>query len=59
MTAFALKLDTLYAACLPGVGLVCHGQCEDEALNNLTDELRQREAIERVTRKERTNNAHR
>jgi hypothetical protein len=41
MTAFTLKLDTLYAACLPGSGVVCYGHCQDEALNNLTDELRQ------------------
>ncbi len=41
MTALTLKLDTLYAACLPGMGVVCYGDCEDEALNNLTEELSQ------------------
>jgi hypothetical protein len=40
MPALTLKLDTLYAACSPGVGVVCYGQCEDEALNNLMDEIR-------------------
>jgi len=40
MTAFTLKLDTLYAACVPSIGVVCYGHCEDEALNNLADEIR-------------------
>jgi hypothetical protein len=43
MTALTLKLDTLYLACSPGTRLVCYGQCQDEALNNLADELPQQE----------------
>jgi hypothetical protein len=41
MTAFTLKLDTWYAACLPGAGIVCYGYREDEALNNLAHRVRQ------------------
>jgi hypothetical protein len=41
MTAFAFKADTLYIACSPELGAVSYGHCQDEALNNLTDEIRQ------------------
>ena len=58
MTALTLKLDTLYAACLPGIGVVCYGHCEDEALNNLTDELRQLKGVGEAAGQERTGNAH-
>ena len=40
MTAFTLKIDTLYLACSPEIGLICYGRCQDEALNNLSDEIR-------------------
>jgi hypothetical protein len=39
MTTFTLKTESLYIACLPELGLVSYGQCQDEALNNLQDEL--------------------
>jgi hypothetical protein len=42
MTAFAFKADTLYVACSPELGLFSFGHCQDEALNNLTDEIRDR-----------------
>ncbi len=34
------QIDSLYAACLPESGLVSYGNCRDEALNNLAEELR-------------------
>ena len=45
MTAFTFKIETLYAACSPELGVVSYGHCEDEALNNLTDEIRQRDQV--------------
>ena len=45
MTALAFKIDTLYLACSPEIGLVCYGHCQDEALNNLTDEIHQRHGV--------------
>jgi hypothetical protein len=42
MTAFAFKSDTLYIACSPEFGVFSYGHCQDEALNNLTDEIRDR-----------------
>ena len=54
MTTFTLKLDTLYAACSPELGVVSYGQCQDEALNNLSDEIRQhRKPGEGITGDER------
>ena len=41
MTTFAFKADTLYIVCSPELGAVSYGQCQDEALNNLTDEVRE------------------
>ena len=38
-----LKLDTLYAACSPEAGVVTYGHCQDEAVNNLTDEIARRQ----------------
>ena len=40
MTTITLKLDTLYAACSPDFGVISYGRCQDEALNNLSDEIR-------------------
>ncbi len=42
MTAFAFKAETLYIACSPELGLFSFGHCQDEALNNLTDEIHSR-----------------
>jgi hypothetical protein len=42
MTAFAFKSDTLYIACSPELGVFSFGHCQDEALNNLADEIRDR-----------------
>jgi len=48
MTAFAFKADTLYIACSPELGAVSYGHCQDEALNNLTDEIREQAAREEL-----------
>jgi hypothetical protein len=40
-TTFAIKQDTLYFAYAPEFDLSAYGGCRDEALNNLSDELRQ------------------
>lgn len=44
-TTLTFKLDTLYAACSVDFGVVSYGHCQDEALNNLADELRQRDGV--------------
>ena len=36
-----LKQDTLYVAYAPEFDMSAYGGCRDEALNNLTDQLRQ------------------
>ncbi len=42
LTTFAIKQDTLYFAFAPDFNLSAYGVCRDEALNNLSDQLRQR-----------------
>ena len=37
--AISAKSGSLYCACAPAWGLVCYGTCQDEALNNLQDEI--------------------
>ena len=50
MTTVTLKLDTLYAACSPELGVLSYGGCQDEALNNLAEEIRRHnQAGERAT----------
>jgi hypothetical protein len=49
---FAIKQDTLYVAYAPEFDLSAYGGCRDEALNNLSDQLRQQRA-EKATGKER------
>ena len=41
MTTFTLKMETLYAACSPELGVVSYGNCQDEALNNLSEDIRE------------------
>jgi hypothetical protein len=54
MDAITLKLDTLYAACSPELGVLSFGGCRDEALNNLSDEIHERRtAGDRATGDER------
>ena len=52
-----IKLDTLYAACSVDFGVVSYGLCQDEALNNLTDELREREGVGELTGDEKNSHA--
>ena len=39
---FTIKLDTLYAAYAPEFNVSAYGTCQDEALNNLSDEIAHR-----------------
>jgi len=43
MSTLTLKIATLYAACSPELGVVSYGGCQDEALNNLADAIRDRQ----------------
>jgi hypothetical protein len=43
LSTITTKTESLYFACSPQWGLVSYGGCQDEALNNLTDEVRQYE----------------
>ena len=49
MTTFTLKLETLYAACSPELGVVSYGHCQDEALNNLSEDIREQEKTREAT----------
>ena len=51
MTAFTFKIETLYVACSPELGVVSCGHYQDEALNNLTDEIRQCERVRTGTKR--------
>ena len=53
MTTFTLKLTSLYVAFAPEFNMSAYGGCRDEALNNLIDEIRQRNAAPSKTREER------
>jgi hypothetical protein len=46
MSTLTLKIATLYAAYLPELGVVSYGSCSDEALNNLTEEITERQGKE-------------
>jgi hypothetical protein len=52
VTTFTLKITTLYVAYAPDFDLAAYGGCQDEALNNLADELRERRAEETTGHKE-------
>ena len=47
------KVTSLYVAYAPEFDVSAYGACQDEALNNLTDELCQRRAIGELTGDER------
>ena len=55
-TIFAIKQDTLYVAYAPEFDVSAWGTCQDEALNNLSDELRQQHRAGESTGDE--NNSH-
>ena len=40
ISILTIKTESLYCACSPEWGVVSYGNCRDEALNNLTDEIR-------------------
>jgi hypothetical protein len=49
VTTFTRKITTLYVAYAPDFNVAAYGGCQDEALNNLTDELRQQRAAGEAT----------
>ena len=49
MPTLTLKLDTLYAAFSPEIGVVSYGRCEEEAINNLSDEIKQHASSKQAT----------
>jgi hypothetical protein len=49
VTTFTLKVTTLYVAYAPDFNVAAYGGCQDEALNNLTDELRQQRVAGEAT----------
>ena len=40
MTIYTLKSETLYMACSLELGLISYGDCRDEAVNNLAEDVR-------------------
>ena len=44
MTTLTIRQDSLYGAYAPEFDLSAWGTCQDEAINNLTDQLRQQES---------------
>ena len=42
-STLAIKTGTLYAAYSPEFGVFSYGGCRDEAINNLADEIRDRQ----------------
>ena len=53
MIPYTMKIDTLYMACSPELDVVSYGACQDEAINNLSDEIRVRGQQHRATGDER------
>jgi hypothetical protein len=40
---FTAKTESFYTACSPEMAVITYGECRDEAVNNLRDELRIRD----------------
>jgi hypothetical protein len=57
ITAITRRITSLYVAYAPDFDLSAYGGCRDEALNNLTDELRQRQGVGEATGDERKHHA--
>jgi hypothetical protein len=53
-STLTFKAQTLYVAYAPEFNASAYGGCRDEALNNLTDEIRQRKDAGDATGEERT-----
>lgn len=45
MAILALKTETFYTACSPELGLVSFGQCWEEAVNRLQEEVTARKQM--------------
>lgn len=58
-TTFTLKQETLYVAYAPEFDLSAYGGCRDEALNNLSDELRQQHKADESTGYEKNSHVER
>jgi len=52
-TPFTLKQDNLYLAYAPELKLGAWGACQDEALNNLGEEIQQRQRVGQGSGEER------
>jgi hypothetical protein len=50
LSIFTLKTESLYCACSPEWGVISYGACQDEAINNLQDDVR---AVRSEQQKER------
>lgn len=46
-STLTIKTSTFYAACSPEFSVVCYGGCREEAINNLADELQERQGAEK------------
>jgi len=57
VTTFTLKITTLYVAYAPDFDVAAYGGCRDEALNNLTDEIRRRDGLTKSTVDEKNSHA--
>jgi len=45
LSILTTKTENFYAAYSPELEVICYGDCQDEALNNLQDELRLRAMV--------------
>ena len=57
MTTLTLKIKSLYVAYAPDFDMSAYGGCRDEALNNLTDQLREQNGVGGATGYERNTDA--
>ena len=57
MTTLTIKQGTLYGAYAPEFDVSAWGNCQDEALNNLTDQLREQNAVGELTGDEKNSYA--
>ena len=42
---FTAKTESFYTACSPELAVITYGECRDEAVNNLRDEVRIRDEM--------------
>ena len=48
ISILTIKAESLYCACCPEWGVISYGNCRDEALNNLIDEIRINQSAQAV-----------